>query len=148
MKKLAISLSALAVAALGGCYMYEPDRPAMALATGNVAPQPVPYYTGMGTIAKITTSPSYATTAAAAGASTNTVRPGYPFNRLVIRMDSGATQYVDTDSNEFRSGMRVELLPDRTIRPLQPVATIQAPAGGTAPASRAPIVAPAPVPPK
>lgn len=132
MKKLAIPLSALAVAALGACALYEPDRPAMQLAGTNIASQPIAYHTGMGTIAKITASPSYVVTTAAppapvAAAGSTVIVPsvpaGYPFNRLMVRMDNGAMQYIDTDSNQFRSGMRVELLPDRTIRPLDGPAT-------------------------
>jgi hypothetical protein len=115
MKKLAIPLSLLA--ALGGCMTYEADRPANTFPTASIASQPVAYHTGAGTITHITASPSYVTTAAAGG-SADTVHRGYPYNRLTIRMDNGALQYVDTDSNELRSGMRVELLPDRTIRPL------------------------------
>ena len=40
-------------------------------------------------------------------------------NRLAIKMDSGEVQYVDTDSNEFKQGTRVELTPDRMIRKVQ-----------------------------
>jgi len=118
MKKLAIPLSILAVATLGGCITYERDRPADTFPRASIAPQPVvAYQTGAGTITHISASPSYVRSAAA-GSSADTVRPGYPLNRLTIRMDSGAVQYIDTDTNELRSGERVELLPDRTIRPL------------------------------
>ena len=117
MTRLAIPLAILAVATLGGCMTYERDRPADAFPRASIAPQPMAYRTGAGTITRVSASPSYATTAAAGG-STATVRPGYPYNRLTIRMDNGAVQYIDTNSNEFRSGMRVELLNDRTIRPL------------------------------
>jgi hypothetical protein len=117
MKKLAIPLSILAVAALGGCITYERDRPADTFPRASIASQPVAYNTGSGTITHISASPSYST-AAAGGTAGSTVRPGYPYNRLTIRMDSGAVQYIDTTSNDLRSGMRVELLPDHTIRPL------------------------------
>jgi hypothetical protein len=122
MTKLVIPLSILAVTALGGCITYERDRPADTFPRASIAPQPVAYSTGAGTITHIAASPSYyatpASASAAAGSTGNTVRPGYPYNRLSIRMDNGALQYIDTNSNEFRSGMRVELLPDHTIRPL------------------------------
>jgi hypothetical protein len=117
MKKLAIPLSILAVAALGGCITYERDKPADTFPRASIAPQPLAYRTGPGTITHIAASPSYST-AAAGGSAADTVRPGYPYNRLTIRMDNGALQYIDTNSNELRSGMRVELLPDNTIRPL------------------------------
>ena len=112
MKKFAIPLSILAVAALGGCMTYEAVRPANTFTTAPISGQPVAYRTGNGTVTKIGYSPSH-TTAAAGGTSGR-------LNRLTIRMDNGAVQYVDTDSNDFRSGMRVELLPDRTIRPVNP----------------------------
>ena len=38
---------------------------------------------------------------------------------LEICMTCGDIQYVDTDSNEFKQGMRVELTPDRMIRKVQ-----------------------------
>ena len=117
MTKLAIPLSFLALASLSGCYLYERDRPADTFPRTSIAPQPVAYQAGNGTITRIEASPSYATTAAA-GSTGNTVRPGHFLNRLTIRMDNGALQYVDTDSNDFRSGQRVTLLNDRTIRPL------------------------------
>ena len=118
MKKLAIPLSILAVATLGGCITYERDRPADTFPRASIAPQPVAFQTGNGTITHIAASPSYVRSAAAGSSSADSVRPGYPLNRLTIRMDSGALQYVDTDTNELRSGQRVELLPDRTIRPM------------------------------
>ena len=37
-------------------------------------------------------------------------------NRLEVKMDSGAVQYVDTDSREFQRGMRIALSEDRQIR--------------------------------
>jgi hypothetical protein len=117
MTKLAIPLTLLAAASLSGCYMYERDRPADTFPRASIAAQPIAYHAGTGTISRIATSPSYVT-AAAGGSAGNTVRAGYPLNRLTIRMDNGAVQYVDTDSNDFKSGMRVELLSDRTIRPL------------------------------
>jgi hypothetical protein len=110
-KKLAIPLSILALAAAGGCTTYEVARPANTFTSAPIVGQPVAYHTGTGTVTRIGYSPSYS---AAAGGST--VTTPQRMNRLTIRMDNGAVQYLDTDSNEFRSGMRVELLPDRTIR--------------------------------
>jgi len=120
MKQLVIplSLSILAVATLGAC---SSNRPADTFPRASISAQPVAYTPGPGTITKVSASPSY-TSAAAGGTSpaspSSTVRAGYPLNRLVIRMDNGATQYIDTDSNDFRTGMRIEVLPDHTIRPL------------------------------
>lgn len=130
MKQLAIplSLSILAVATLGAC---SSNRPADTFPRASIAPQPVAYTPGPGTITQVAASPSYYGSAAAgttaprtsslgnsAGANISGAGARSGYNRLVIRMDNGATQYIDTDSNEFRSGMRVEVLPDHTIRPL------------------------------
>jgi len=111
MKKLAIPLSILALAAAGGCTTYEVARPANTFTTAPIAGQPVAYRTGTGTVTRIGYSTSYS---AAAGGSTQATPSR--LNGLTVRMDNGAVQYLDTESNEFRSGMRVELLPDRTIR--------------------------------
>ena len=127
--KLAFPLSILALAALGACTTYE-TRPADTFPRASIAPQPLAYYAGAGTITQVAASPSYYGTAAAgttaprtssiansAGANIgSSARSGY--NRLTIRMDDGRTQYLDTDSTEFRTGMRVEVLPDHTLRPL------------------------------
>lgn len=113
MKKLAIPLSILTVVAAAGCTTYEVARPANTFTSAPISGQPVAYRTGAGTITRIGYSPSYS---AAAGGST--VTTPQRLNRLTIRMDDGAVQYLDTDSNDFRSGMRVQLLPDRTIQPL------------------------------
>jgi hypothetical protein len=130
MTKLVIPLSILAVAALGGCITYERDRPADTFARSSIAPQPVAYRTGAGTITHIAASPSYYGSAAAGTTAPRTssaansaganigVGANSGYNRLTIRMDNGALQYIDTDTNELRSGMRVEVLPDHTIRPL------------------------------
>ena len=115
MKKLAIPLAILAVAAAGGCTTYEVARPASTFTSAPIAGQPVAYHTGMGTVTSVSVSPSY--TAAAGGTAQTTPQR---LNRLAVRMDNGAVQYVDTDGSDFRSGMRVELLPDRTIRIVNP----------------------------
>lgn len=128
MKKLiAIPLSVIAVATLGACA----SRPADTFPRASIAPQPVAYHAGTGTVTQVAASPSYygndagrtapATSSAggSAGANIGVARAGSAYNRIVIRMDDGKTmQYLDTDSNEFRPGMRVELLPDHTIRML------------------------------
>jgi outer membrane lipoprotein SlyB len=128
MKKLiAIPLSIIAVATLGACA----SRPADTFPRASIAPQPVAYIAGTGTITQVAASPSYygndagrtapATSSAggSAGANIGIARASSAYNRLSIRMDDGKTmQYVDTDSTEFRPGMRVQLLPDHTIKPL------------------------------
>lgn len=39
-------------------------------------------------------------------------------NRLLIQMNDGSTQVVDTDAPDIAVGSRVELTPDRVIRKL------------------------------
>jgi outer membrane lipoprotein SlyB len=127
MKLIAIPLSLIAVATLGACA----SRPADTFPRASIAPQPIAYHAGTGTITQVAASPSYygntagrtapATSSAggSAGANIGVASATTALNRLVIRMDDGKTmQYLDTDSSEFRPGMRVELLPDHTIRVL------------------------------
>ena len=126
MKLIAIPLSILAVAALGAC---ASNRPADTFPRASISPQPMAYRAGTGTVTQVAASPSYYGTAAAgataprtssvanaAGANIGASAPASGYNRLVIRMDDGKMQYLDTDATGFRPGMRVELLPDQTIR--------------------------------
>ena len=106
MKKLLIHLCL--AASLGAC-VHTPDNN---FAAGRIAPQAVAYYPGTGVVDRVVQSPSYN---AAAGGSA----PSSSLNRVYVRMDDGRLQFVDTPSNELIRGMRVELLPDRTIR-IQP----------------------------
>lgn len=128
MKLIAIPLSILAVAALGAC---STPRPADTFPRASISPQPIAYRAGTGVITQVAASPSYYGSAAAgttaprtssagnsAGANIGTAAAPSGYNRLTIRMDDGKMQYLDTDSNEFRPGQRVELLPDQTIRML------------------------------
>lgn len=125
MKLIAIPLSIIAAATLGACA----SRPADTFPRASITPQPIAYHAGTGTITQVAASPSYygidagrtapATSSAggSAGANIGMARASSGYNRLSIRMDDGKTmQYIDTDSNELRPGMRVELLPDHTIR--------------------------------
>jgi hypothetical protein len=134
MKMLAASLSILAVAAVTGC---GSTRPAMDQAAP-IVPQNVSYRSGTGVVDNVLFTPapiSSASGGTATGASGHpagtsaTDRPspavGAQSNyagrlvRLAIRMDSGGDiQYIDTDTNEFKKGDRVELTADRLIRKL------------------------------
>jgi hypothetical protein len=138
MKALAIPLSILAVASVAACSapFYAP---AMDERGAPIASQPVNYRSGFGWVQSVATSPSPmggATGGTATGASGHpagtsaTDKPNPPvgvpsssagrLNRLAIKMDAGGDiQYVDTDSNEFQKGTRVELTPDRMIRKVQ-----------------------------
>src|SRR5438309_7098540 len=135
MKRLAIPLSILAVA-LAGCGSPA-YAPAMDPHAAPIVPQAMSYRPGFGTVQSVLLTPamSSASGGTATGASAHpagtsaTDRPeprvGVPsssagrLNRLAIKMDSGEVQYVDTDSNEFKQGTRVELTPDRMIRKVQ-----------------------------
>jgi len=121
MKLMAIPLSLLAAAAvLGGCA----SKPADTFPRASIAPQPIAYRAGTGVITQVAASPSYygntapATSAAGGSAGANIGVAAAPsgYKRLIVKMDDGKMQYLDTESNEFRPGMRVELLPDQTIR--------------------------------
>jgi hypothetical protein len=138
MNKFAIPVSILALAALGACSTANQPvntRP-VAAHEAPIVPQAVSNYrAGLGTVQNVIIAPSpmgaaYGGTATGASGhpagTSATDRPeprvGVPssssgrLNRLTIRMDDGSTQYIDTDSNEFARGTRVELSADRTIR--------------------------------
>jgi hypothetical protein len=124
MKKLLLPLCAAAM--LGAC-SHNPDT---SFASGRIVPQPVAYYPGFGVVDRVVASPSFT---AAAGGTVVSQRPGTSstdgadirtgaaggLNRVYIRMDDGRVQFVDTASTELQRGMRVELMPDRTIK-IQP----------------------------
>ena len=134
MKRFAIPLSMLAVLAVAAC--SEPAyRPAMDPHAAPIVPQASGYQPGTGLVVDRIVAPApmgASTGGTATGASGHpagtsaTDRPEPPvgqpsnsagrLNRLAIRMDNGVIQYLDTDSNEFQPGMRVELTPDRMIR--------------------------------
>jgi hypothetical protein len=133
MTRIAVPLSILAVAALAACSSYSGSAPEAHAAP--VVPQTMSYQPGMGVVDNVVVAPSPMSSSrggTATGASSHpagtsaTDRPeprvGTPsssagrLNRLTVRMDNGTTQYIDTDSNEFPRGTRVELTADRMIR--------------------------------
>ena len=139
MKPTLISLS-IAALALGAC--AEPSvKPAMSIADSNTAPiisQNLPYATGYGRVESVlfrdapqsSVSGGTATGASSHVAGTSaTDRPeppvGQPSNsagrgvRLGIRMDNGTMQYIDTDSDQYPKGTRVELTSDHLIKKVQ-----------------------------
>ena len=136
MKRLAIPLSILAVATVAAC--GQPYyAPAMDPHAAPIVPQAATYRPGFGWVDSVMLTPamSSASGGTATGASAHPAgtsatdkpepRVGTPsssagrLNRLAIRMDSGGIQYIDTDSNEFPKGTRVELTNDRMIRKVQ-----------------------------
>jgi hypothetical protein len=137
MKRFAVPLSILAFAALGACSSNTPQntRPVAAHEAPIVPQVASNFRPGFGTVDSVTVTPSPmgsssgGTATGASGHPAGTAatdralpRVGQPsssagrLNRLTIRMDDGSTQYVDTDSNEFPKGRRVELTSDRMIR--------------------------------
>lgn len=137
MTRIALPLSVIAVAALAACAAPYPSDSSSLAHAAPIVPQAMEFRPGTGTVERVMLTPGpmgsasggTATGASAHPAGTSaTDRPEPPvgvpsnsanrLNRLVIRMDNGGVQYIDTDSNEFRSGTRVELTADRMIRPL------------------------------
>jgi len=134
MNRFAIPLCIVAVASAAAC--SQPTvRPALDQ-SAPIVPQAVSYRAGTGVIENVLLTPGPISGAAggtATGASAHpagtsaTDRPNPPvgaqsnyagrLNRLAIRMDSDhQIQYIDTDTNEFKKGDRIELTPDRMIR--------------------------------
>ena len=104
-KIAAISLSGVVAAAvLAACSTPSPQSGA-SQPTPRVVSNVHPYTTGAGTVTAVMPSP----TSAAAGGTAQ------PMQRLEIKMDNGALQYVDTASTEFTKGTRVVLTQDKLI---------------------------------
>jgi hypothetical protein len=96
--------SSLVLALAAGCAYQSPTR------TTEIVPQAFPFQPGTGVVQAVTNAP--APMSAAAGASA----PG-GWKRLLVRMDNGVLQYVDTESNDFAAGSRVELTGEGLISP-------------------------------
>jgi len=105
---LALVAALASLTALGACMTQETARTA---STPYIIPQTFPYTPGTGTVETVMRVP--ADLSAAAGASA----PATSY-RLGIRMDNGVWQYLDVDTPEFSVGRRVQLGPDRLIRPI------------------------------
>jgi hypothetical protein len=137
MTRIAIPLAILAVAGVAACSSPSTTNTrAVGAHEAPIVPQSASNFrAGFGTVQNVVLAPSpmgAARGGTATGASSHpagtsaTDRPlprvGEPsssagrLNRLTIRMDDGSTQYIDTDSNEFPRGTRVEITPDRMIR--------------------------------
>lgn len=106
MTKLALSASALALAALTGCTTYYDPAPVPPVATASRS--------AFGLIESISlvTLPA---ASASAGASLPAAAPG-PY-RVTLRMDEGDVQTLVVDNRAFLVGDRVQIMPDgRLIR--------------------------------
>jgi hypothetical protein len=102
-----IALSIVAAAGLGACSTPTPQQGAAASPNPKVNTVVHPYTPGQGTVTAVMPTPG----SAAAGGSA-----AEPTQRLEIRMDNGAVQYVDVASKEFTKGSRVTLTQDKLIR--------------------------------
>jgi hypothetical protein len=100
MNKL-IALSVVAAFALSAC--ASQPGPSQQKVFTNV----YPYTPGQGTVTAVMPAPGQGSAAAGATA---------PIQRLEIRMDNGAVQYVDVPSKDFAKGTRVNLSQDKLIR--------------------------------
>lgn len=130
MTKLALPLSAAALAVLAACSTTDPVAPAPAPVV--VAPAPVVTAPPPGTVVvqPQVAAPVYVAPAAAiragngriesinplptsAATGSGSVRP---MKRLGIKMDDGTVQYVDTAAENLSVGQRIELTHDGHIR--------------------------------
>jgi len=98
MKRAIVVLAAAGFAGLAGCY-WTPQSDIN---------QPFAYRTGTGVVESVTSAPK-PFSAAAGGSAPETLY------RLKIRTDDGRTQYLDTDSTDFRAGDRIRLTDERQI---------------------------------
>lgn len=97
---------AVIVAALGAC-STPPQTGGPATPAVNVVTNVHPYHPGNGVVQSVSAAP-----VATAGAGSS----AEPMQRLEIKMDNGAIQYVDTTSREFTKGTRVTLTENRYIK--------------------------------
>ena len=104
-----IALSIVAAAALGACSTPTPQQRAAASPNPKVNSVVHPYTPGQGTVTAVMPTPTPGSAAAGGSAAE-------PTQRLEIRMDNGAVQYVDVASKEFTKGSRVTLTQDKLIR--------------------------------
>ena len=94
------SIVVLAVVSLAGCAANARQT--------DITGQPFAYRTGSGVVESVAPAPK-PFMAAAGGSAPDALY------RLKLRMDNGRTQYLDTDSTEFRAGDRIRLTDERLI---------------------------------
>lgn len=124
MIRIAAPLSILAIA-LAACSSYQP-APTSSAPASTIKPSELPYQAGFGVVQNVKPAPapmagvggsSPDAKSTSSGANTPPRAAGTPMYRLTIKMDNGKIQWVDTDSQEIKTGMRIELTPDRMIKP-------------------------------
>jgi hypothetical protein len=97
----AVAAATILAAALGACATRSPEAGsagATAPTGARIVTQPLPYFTGLGTVQSVSRSPD----------------SRQALSVLAIRMDDGRLQYVDTASS-VPVGSRVELTPEQRI---------------------------------
>ena len=112
MIRIAAPLSILAIA-LAACSSYQPS-PTSSAPASTIKPSELPYQAGFGVVQNVKPAPA---PMAGVGGSSPSTSSGAPMHRLTIKMDNGKMQWVDTDSADIKQGMRIELTPDRFIKP-------------------------------
>jgi hypothetical protein len=111
MRRFGLPLSLVASLVLAACAPGQVGQPTAAAPA--VQPQEMPYRAGSGVVQSAMPAPA---PLAAAGATAPAAQPGERI-RLAVRMDDGRIQYVDAPKGDYHVGQRVELTPDRMIKP-------------------------------
>jgi hypothetical protein len=106
---LAAPIAILAVV-LAGC-SSSPRTPQVV----SVQPAAQPYMAGTGVVQDVRPAPAPMIAGPASAAGPTAAAPS-GMQRLTIRMDTGRVIYVDTPSNEFQKGQRVQLTEANEIR--------------------------------
>jgi hypothetical protein len=117
MTRIAVPLSIFAIAALTACSSYQPPATSSASATPTIKPSELPYRAGFGVVQNVKPAPAPMAGVGGSSPDSKSSSSGTPMYRLTIKMDDGKIQWVDTDSQEIKTGMRIELTPDRMIKP-------------------------------
>ena len=106
-----IPFAVIAAAALSACSSTPPSQTAgSSQSTPQIVTNVHPYRAGSGVIQSVFPTPVMPAMSSSAGSTAE------PLQRLEIKMDNGAVQYVDTPNREFTRGTRVTLTEDKLIR--------------------------------
>jgi hypothetical protein len=116
MTRIALPLSIFAIAALSACSSYQPPAASSAPATSATKPSELPYSAGFGVVQNVKPAPAPMAGVGGSSPESKSASSGTMY-RLTIKMDNGKIQWVDTNSDEIKTGMRIELTHDRMIKP-------------------------------
>lgn len=101
---------AIVAALLAGCSSSGPNR----AASSTITPVEAPYWAGTGVVQAVTPAPAPVSAGPTVAQRPASASSG--LQRLRIRMDNGRTMYVDTPSQDFQPGTRVQLSANNEIR--------------------------------